>query len=237
MRSRYENWVEGLNGDWCVSRQRFFGVPFPVWYPLDTDGRSATTSAIVAARGPAAGRSIDGPAARIPGRPARSAGRLHAAIPTSWTRGPPRRSRRRSRAAGRTIRISSRASSRWTCGRRRTTSSAPGCSTRWRARTSSTTRCRGRTRRSPAGSRSRSQEDVEVEGQRGHADGAARGARLRRRALLGGERTAGHRHGVRSRTDEGRPAAGNQAAERVEVRAGARASRAGQSRRPSTAAC
>ena len=42
--------------------------------------------------------------------------------------------------------------------------------------------------------RSRPEEDVEVEGQRRHADGAARGARLRRRALLGGERAAGRRH-------------------------------------------
>ncbi len=38
MRIRYENWVNGLNGDWCVSRQRFFGVPFPLWYPLDAAG-------------------------------------------------------------------------------------------------------------------------------------------------------------------------------------------------------
>jgi valyl-tRNA synthetase len=39
MRARYEDWVNGLNGDWCVSRQRFFGVPFPVWYPITDLGR------------------------------------------------------------------------------------------------------------------------------------------------------------------------------------------------------
>jgi len=38
MQARLENWINGLNGDWCVSRQRFFGVPFPIWYPVLADG-------------------------------------------------------------------------------------------------------------------------------------------------------------------------------------------------------
>jgi valyl-tRNA synthetase len=38
MRARFESWVEGLNGDWLISRQRFFGVPFPVWYPIGAEG-------------------------------------------------------------------------------------------------------------------------------------------------------------------------------------------------------
>jgi len=48
MRVRYENWVNGLTGDWLVSRQRFFGVPLPVWYPLDADANPVFDQPIIA---------------------------------------------------------------------------------------------------------------------------------------------------------------------------------------------
>jgi valyl-tRNA synthetase len=49
MAARYENWTTGLNGDWCVSRQRFFGVPFPLWYALTADGHVDYSRPIAAA--------------------------------------------------------------------------------------------------------------------------------------------------------------------------------------------
>ena len=170
MRVRYENWVNGLNGDWLVSRQRFFGVSFPIWYPLDADGPPDHDAADPGRRGRAARRPGHRRARRATTRPSATSPAASPATPTSWTRGPRRRSPRRSPPGGARTPTSSSAPSRWTCARRPTRSSAPGCSPpSVRAHLEHDSLPWTNAAHLRLGARPRPQEDVEVEGQRGHA--------------------------------------------------------------------
>ncbi len=220
MRARFEDWVNGLTGDWCVSRQRFFGVPFPVWYPIDEAGNDHLRAADSAAlESQLARRPLDRRARRLRARPAWTAGRLRGRprrdghvgdlVADAADRGPGGRGRGAVREGVPDGRAPAGARHHPHLAVLDDPALAPG---RGRAAVEE----RGDLR---LGAGPGPQEDVEVQGQRGHADAPARGARRGRGALLGGERAAGDGHGVRRAADEGRATPGGEAPERVEVRA------------------
>jgi Valyl-tRNA synthetase len=74
MRVRYDNWVEGLSGDWLISRQRFFGVPLPIWYAVDDDGDVQRDQVITPALDALPRRPHLGSCSRLHRRPARKPG-------------------------------------------------------------------------------------------------------------------------------------------------------------------
>ena len=209
MRARYENWVAGLTGDWLLSRQRYFGVPIPVWYPLDAAGQPRYDQPIPAgddalpvdpAAEPPPGytRGAARPAGRLRGRPGR-AGHLGHVLADPADRG---------RVGGRRQPGSGLPDGPAAAGARdhphlavlHGAPRAPG-------RRCAAVAARGHLRLDPGPG---PEEDVQVPRQRGHADGFAAPARLRRGALLGGQRPPRHRHDLRPGTAAGGPQARHQ---------------------------
>ena len=220
MRVRYENWVNGLQGDWNVTRQRFFGVPFPAWYPIDEDGVVDYLVADPRRRGQPPRRPHHRAGARVRRAPARQARRVH---------GRPRRD-------GHLGHVVADAADRHRVGGGPRPvrphvphgHAAPGARHHPHLALLHGRPLALRARRHPVDQRGhlglhrrpRPQEAVEVGGQRPRRPRRAdRAVRRRRRALLGGQRPPGHGRRVRRGPAQDRPQARHQAAQRLEVRA------------------
>ena len=217
MKHRYRSWVEGLNVDWNISRQRFFGVPFPVWYPVDEArrGRLRPTDRAERERLP-----ID-PSSHVPtgfeesqrNQPLGFSGDPD--VMDTWA----------------TSSLSPQIAGHWGSdlfdkvfpdGR-----APPGARDHPHVALLDRSAQRPRARQ-PAlqerprlglGPRPQSEEDEQVRRQRRDTHAAARTPRRRRPALLGGLGSAGYRHRGRRGADEDRSATRHQGPQRLEVRA------------------